>query len=107
VAKKKKKAEQSSNEIIEVQVIRLSPVFTARFKEDLGWWYKTDSKKASKIFDLITAIMAEPFTGVGKPEALKYLEENFWSRRIDLEHRLIYVVNHEQIIFYACRYHYE
>jgi toxin YoeB len=51
--------------------------------------------------------MAEPFTGIGKPEALKYMEGNFWSRRIDLEHRLIYVVDHEQIIFYACRYHYE
>jgi toxin YoeB len=106
VAKKKKKVEELLA-TTEVQVIRLSPLFTAKFKEDLGWWYKTDPKKAAKILDLVTAIMTEPFTGVGKPEALKYLEENFWSRRIDLEHRLIYVVNHEQIIFYACRYHYE
>jgi toxin YoeB len=106
VPKKKKKAEASSA-IAEVQVIRLSPLFTTRFKEDLGWWYKTDFKKASKIIDLVTAITAEPFTGVGKPEALKYMEENLWSRRIDLEHRLIYRVSHEQIIFYACRYHYD
>jgi toxin YoeB len=53
VAKKKKKAEEPSA-IVEVQVIRLSPVFTTKFKEDLGWWYKTDSKKAAKIFDLST-----------------------------------------------------
>ena len=106
MAKKKKKAEEPSA-IVEVQVIRLSPLFTTKFKEDLGWWYKTDYKKAAKIFDLITAVMTEPFTGIGKPEALKYMEENYWSRRIDLEHRLIYLVSHEQIIFYACRYHYE
>jgi toxin YoeB len=106
VAKKKKTTEEQSA-TIEVQIIRLSPLFTTKFKEDLGWWYKTDFKKAAKILDLVTAIMTEPFTGVGKPEALKYMEGNFWSRRIDLEHRLIYVVEHEQIIFYACRYHYE
>jgi toxin YoeB len=102
----KKKAEEPSA-TIEVQIIRLSPLFTTKFKEDLGWWYKTDFKKAAKILDLVTAVMAEPFTGVGKPEALKYMEGNIWSRRIDLEHRLIYTVDHEQIIFYACRYHYE
>jgi toxin YoeB len=106
VAKKNKKVEKSLT-VTQVQVIRLSPLFTTKFKEDLGWWYKTDPKKAAKILDLVTAVMAEPFTGIGKPEALKYMEEDFWSRRIDLEHRLIYVVSHEQIIFYACRYHYE
>jgi toxin YoeB len=106
VAKKKKKVEESAA-ITQIQVIRLSPLFTSKFKEDLGWWYKTDSKKAAKILDLVTAVMTEPFTGIGKPEALKYMEGDFWSRRIDLEHRLIYVVSHEQIIFYACRYHYE
>jgi toxin YoeB len=106
VAKKKKKAEESVA-ITQIQVIRLSPLFTTKFKEDLGWWYKTDPKKAAKILDLVTAVMTEPFTGIGKPEALKYMEGDFWSRRIDLEHRLIYVVSHEQIIFYACRYHYE
>jgi toxin YoeB len=106
VAKKNKKVEKSLT-VIQVQVIRLSPLFTTRFKEDLGWWYKTDSKKAAKILDLVTAVRAEPLTGIGKPEALKYMEDDFWSRRIDLEHRLIYVVSHEQIIFYACRYHYE
>jgi toxin YoeB len=106
VAKKKKKAEKPS-EIAPVQVIRLRPSFSTKFKEDLGWWYKTDPKKAAKILDLVTAVMSEPFTGVGKPEPLKYMEESFWSRRIDLDHRLVYVVNHEQIVFFACRYHYE
>jgi toxin YoeB len=48
MAKKKKKSEELS-EITPVQIVRLIPVFTTKFKEDLGWWYKTDSKKAPKI----------------------------------------------------------
>ncbi len=103
---KKKKSDQPQ-EIIPVQIIRVSPSFTSKFKEDLGWWFKTDNKKAGKILDLVTAVMSDPFTGIGKPEALKYMEGNFWSRRIDLEHRLVYVVDNEQIVFFACRYHYE
>ena len=103
---KKKKAEDNP-EPIPVQIIRLSPGFTTRFKEDLGWWFKTDPKKATKILDLVTAVMSDPFTGIGKPEPLKYMEADLWSRRIDLEHRLVYVVNNEQIVFFACRYHYE
>ncbi|WP_295614618.1 Txe/YoeB family addiction module toxin [Chamaesiphon sp. GL140_3_metabinner_50] len=106
MAKKPKKSEEPS-EITPVQIIRLSPVFTTKFKADLGWWYKTDSKKAAKILDLVTAVMSDPFTGIGKPEPLKYLDSDFWSRRIDLEHRLIYIVNNEQIVFFTCRYHYE
>jgi toxin YoeB len=105
VAKKKKS--DKPPEIIPVQIIRVSPSFTTKFKEDLGWWFKNDNKKAAKILDLVTAVMSDPFIGIGKPEALKYMEGNFWSRRIDLEHRLVYVVDDEQIVFFACRYHYE
>lgn len=103
---KKKKAKDKAD-AVEVQIIRLSPSFTTKFKEDLGWWYKTEPKKAAKILDLVTAVMSDPFTGIGKPEPLKYMEADLWSRRIDLEHRLIYLVNNEQIIFFACRYHYD
>ena len=103
---KKKKAKEPLN-TAPVQIIRLSPGFTTKFKEDLGWWYKTDPKKAAKILDLVTAVMSDPFTGIGKPEPLKYMEADLWSRRIDLEHRLIYLVENEQIVFFACRYHYE
>jgi toxin YoeB len=106
MAKKQKKSEEPPA-ITPVQIIRSSPVFTTKFKEDLGWWCKTAAKKAAKILDLVTAIMSDPFTGIGKPEPLKYLDSDYWSRRIDLEHRLIYIVNNEQIVFFACRYHYE
>jgi toxin YoeB len=43
-----------------------------------------------KVFELIADIHKTPFTGLGKPQALKYQYEGFWSRRITDEHRLIY-----------------
>jgi toxin YoeB len=106
IDKKKKQADESLATTL-VQIIRLSPGFTTKFKEDLVWWYKNDDKKATKILDLITVLMSNHFTGISKPEPLKYMEGNFRVRRIDLEHRLVYVVNNEQIVFFSCRYHYE
>lgn len=101
----KKKKQNKAEEFI--QLVQRSSGFSARFKEDLAWWFKTDYKKASKILDLVTDVMTDPFTGLGKPEALKYLDANIWSRCIDLEHRLIYQVGSTQINFLACRFHYE
>ena len=103
--KKKKKAEPSDEE--KPVVVNRSPGFSSRFKEDLAWWFKQDFKIASKILDLVTAVMDNPFEGIGKPEPLKYMDENIWSRRINLEHRLVYRVGNTQIDFLACRYHYE
>ncbi len=51
--------------------------------------------------------MQYPFTGLGKPEPLKYLDSDLWSRRIDLEHRLIYRVSRSQIDFLSCQFHYD
>lgn len=100
---KKKKPPKPDPPPVQVRV----PGFGSRFKEDLGWWYKTDLAKVDKIFDLVTAAMHDPFQGIGKPEPLKYLGEGLWSRRIDLEHRLVYQVSHAKIDFLTCRYHYE
>jgi len=88
-------------------LVQRSPGFSSNFKQDLAWWFKTDYKKASKILDLVTDVMTDPFIGLGKPESLKYLDGNIWSRRIDLEHRLVYQVGTTQINFLACRFHYE
>lgn len=103
VAKRKKKNESEEKPL----PIGRSPGFSSQFKEDLAWWFKTDYKKASKILDLVTAVMIDPFQGIGKPEPLKYLDADVWSRRIDLEHRLIYLVGSTQIDFLACRFHYK
>jgi len=50
--------------------------------------------------------MRDPFTGMGKPEPLKHLESNTWSRRLTQEHRLVYKVSDEQIDFLQARFHY-
>jgi toxin YoeB len=103
LSKKKKK----KSEVDEVQpvVVNRSPGFSSQFKEDLARWCKQDFHKASKILDLVTAVMQDPFEGIGKPEPLKYLDADIWSRRIDLEHRLVYRAGNTQIDFLACRYH--
>jgi len=102
--KKKKKGEPDE---IKPVVVNRSPGFSSRFKEDLAWWFKQDFKVASKILDLVTVVMENPFEGIGKPEPLKYMDGNIWSRRIDLEQRFVYQVGNIQIDFLACRYHYD
>ena len=59
-----------------------------------------------RIWDLIEAVLNDPFSGIGKLEPLKHLGSNFWSRRIDQEHRLIYHVEKERILFLQARFHY-
>ncbi len=82
------------------------PDFSPQFKDDLGWWYKTAPHKVDKIFALVTDVMLRPFEGIGKPEPLKHLDADTWSRRIDLEHRLIYRVKQDRVDFLQARYHY-
>ena len=68
---------------------------------------KKDSAKVNKILDLVEIVCQNPFKGIGKPEPLKYLDSNIWSRRINLEHHLVYRVKGDRIYFLQCRYHYE
>ena len=91
----------------EVEVLRVVPEFSPQFREDLLWWAKTDPRLWQRIWDLIEAIVERPFDGIGKPEPLKYLGSNLWSRRINLEHRLVYRVEQNRIFFLQARYHYQ
>lgn len=81
-------------------------VFQPEFREDLRYWVQTDRKVALRAFDLIEAIMRDPFTGIGKPEPLKYLSSGTWSRRLTQEHRIVYLVRDDRIDFLQARYHY-
>lgn len=81
-------------------------VFHPEFLEDLRYWVATDRRIALRALDLVDAILREPFTGIGKPEALKYLASGVWSRRLTQEHRLVYQVSDERIDFLQARYHY-
>ncbi|HWR66040.1 MAG TPA: Txe/YoeB family addiction module toxin [Bellilinea sp.] len=81
-------------------------VFQPEFIEDLRPWVQTDRKLAIRAFGLIEAIQSDPFDGIGKPEPLKYLTPDAWSRRLTQEHRIVYLVRDEQIDFLQARYHY-
>ena len=81
-------------------------VFQSEFIEDMRYWVETDRKLALRAFDLVEAILRDTFTGVGKPELLKYLAPGAWSRRLTQEHRIVYLVRDERIDFLQARYHY-
>jgi toxin YoeB len=104
-AKKNDKKQPDSE--TKVTIVQRRIIFDQEFRVDLQWWYRQDVQKANKILDLIESICIDPFSGIGKPEPLKFMEANTWSRRIDLEHRLIYRVQNESIQFLQARYHYD
>jgi toxin YoeB len=81
-------------------------VFQPEFIEDLRYWVETDRTLTIRAFNLIEAILRDPFEGIGKPEPLKYLTPGAWSRRLTQEHRIVYLVREDQIDFLQARYHY-
>ncbi len=87
--------------------IELAVGFLPKFREDLAWWIGDDRKTALKTLELVEAIVADPFAGIGKPEPLRYELAGCWSRRITQEHRLVYRVTPNRIDFLQARYRYE
>jgi len=85
---------------------RRQAVFQPEFLQDLRYWVETDRKIAPRVFALIEAILRDPFIGIGKPEPLKYLAPDTWSRRLTQEHRIVYLVTRDRIDFLQARYHY-
>ena len=81
-------------------------VFHPEFREDLRFWIKTERAVALRVLELVEAVLRDPFSGIGKPEPLKYLLAGCWSRRITQEHRLVYKVSETRIDFLQARYHY-
>jgi len=79
---------------------------TRVFLDDLRWWVETDRKRALRLLDLLDAVLRDPFAGIGKPEPLRAMGADVWSRRLTQEHRLVYRVTAERIDFLQARYHY-
>lgn len=98
MAKKSKDQSQKKKERV--------AAFHPEFIEDLRYWIETDRKVVLRAFDLIEAVMQDPFVGIGKPEPLKYLLAGAWSRRLTQEHRIVYLVREEGVDFLQARYHY-
>ena len=75
--------------------------------EDYLYWQNTDKKILKRINKLLKDISRNPYSGLGKPEPLKYKYRGFWSRRITDEHRLIYKYREGEILIAKCRFHYD
>jgi toxin YoeB len=81
-------------------------VFHPEFREDLRYWVEADRKVALRILQMVEAVLRDPFSGIGKPEPLKYVLAGCWSRRVTQEHRLVYRVSGNRVDFLQARYHY-
>ncbi|WP_295588033.1 Txe/YoeB family addiction module toxin [uncultured Lamprocystis sp.] len=81
-------------------------VFSERAWEDYLYWQTQDRKTLNRINQLIRDCQRDPFSGIGKPEALKHALAGYWSRRITDEHRLVYKVTDDALLIAQARFHY-
>ncbi|MES2732910.1 MAG: Txe/YoeB family addiction module toxin [Bacteroidota bacterium] len=86
--------------------------FTAHAWEDFTYLMENEPEAAIRVKELLKSITQTPFTGIGKPEPLKYDLKGFWSRRITGEYRLVYQVSGQRGVdqkcaIVQCRFHYD
>ena len=82
-------------------------VFTANGWADYTHWQTADRAMLRRINRLIDESLRYPTAGIGKPERLRHLLAGAWSRRINDEHRLVYLVDGEDLVILTARFHYE
>ncbi|MBC8204603.1 Txe/YoeB family addiction module toxin [bacterium] len=82
-------------------------IFERNAFKDIEYWLQNDRRILRRILVLIRDIDRNPFSGLGKPEPLRYDFKGCWSRRIDEEHRLIYIISDDNINILSCKYHYK
>jgi toxin YoeB len=85
-------------------------IFSTQASEDYDYWESHDSTIHERIKRLISEVKSDPYKGIGKPEPLKGDLTGWWSRRIDLEHRMVYRIsgkNDDKILEISqLRFHY-
>lgn len=84
-----------------MKIVFLTPAW-----EDYLYWQQHDKALLKKVNVVIKEIQRSPFEGSGKPEPLKHDLSGWWSRRLGLEHRIVYKVEDDAVIILQCRYHY-
>jgi toxin YoeB len=81
--------------------------FSQKTEEDLIFHKKSGNKAIlKKIIKFLEEIAEHPYSGTGKPEPLKHDLSGKWSRRINLEHRLVYQVIEDKILVLSAKGHY-
>lgn len=81
-------------------------VFTPNGWHDYIYWQSADRATLKRVNRLIDDVLRDPFEGIGKPEALRHALTGAWSRRISEEHRLVYLIDGDDIVILQARYHY-
>ena len=81
-------------------------LFSEHAWEEYQEWQRQDRKMLERIHHLIREIQREPFSGIGKPEPLRYALSGYWSRRITEEHRIVYKIQGDTLLIAQLRYHY-
>ena len=81
-------------------------VWTPQAWEDYLYWQANDKKVLKRVNQLLRDCLRDPFVGIGKPEPVKYGISGAWSRRVTEEHRLVYMVEGEDLVIFQARYHY-
>lgn len=82
-------------------------IFTPKALADFDAWKKNGNTSVQKkINELLQSINQSPYNGIGKPEALKHELTGKWSRRINHEHRLVYIVDGNKLNDYSLKGHY-
>lgn len=82
-------------------------VFTSHGWDDYKHWLQVDRQILRRINRLIDDALRDPTAGIGKPESLKHVLAGAWSRRITEEHRLVYLVDEEDLVVLQARFHYK
>mgnify|MGYP003494543523 CR=1 FL=1 len=81
--------------------------FSDQAKNDISFHKKSGNKAVlKKLQVLLNELLEQPFEGTGKPEPLKHSLTGSWSRRINLEHRLVYEVVDNTVFIYSAKGHY-
>lgn len=81
-------------------------VFTSNGWHDYTYWLRADRALLKRINRLIDDALRDPASGIGKPEPLRHMLAGCWSRRISEEHRLVYLVDGDDLVILQARYHY-
>ena len=82
-------------------------VFTTNGWEDYTHWLQADRQVLKRINRLIDDALRDPTVGIGKPEPLRHMFAGAWSRRITDEHRLVYLVDGEDLVILQACFHYK
>lgn len=82
-------------------------VFTTNGWQDYTYWLSADRTTLKRINRLIDDALRDPASGIGKPEPLRHMFAGCWSRRISEEHRLVYLVDGDDLVILQARYHYK